>query len=103
MIAAGRGTLLFTTGGGSVSPVPQLANVNAASAALRNWVINLHNSLADTDVYVAHMAISIWIGQQGPESEADQIAQAYWDLYTGRDQAEFVYAVTPTGPANQPG
>ncbi|MEV5955771.1 SDR family NAD(P)-dependent oxidoreductase [Streptomyces sp. NPDC051987] len=41
MREAGAGSLLFTTGGGSVDPVPMLGNVNAAAAALRNWVINL--------------------------------------------------------------
>lgn len=36
MRKAGARTLLFTTGGGSMSPVPALGNVNAAAAALRN-------------------------------------------------------------------
>ncbi|WP_256122565.1 SDR family NAD(P)-dependent oxidoreductase [Streptomyces sp. LUP47B] len=46
MREAGAGTLLFTTGGGSINPVPMLGNVNAAAGALRNWVLNLHNELA---------------------------------------------------------
>ncbi|GAA4929549.1 NAD(P)-dependent dehydrogenase (short-subunit alcohol dehydrogenase family) [Nonomuraea thailandensis] len=37
MRQAGAGTLLFTTGGGSVHPIAMLGNVNAAAAALRNW------------------------------------------------------------------
>ncbi|WP_393076302.1 SDR family NAD(P)-dependent oxidoreductase [Streptomyces sp. LN704] len=45
MRKAGAGTLLFTTGAGSIDPVPQVANVNAAAAALRNWGINLHKEL----------------------------------------------------------
>ena len=45
MREAGAGTLLYTTGAGSVDPVPMVANVNAAAAALRNWVINLHREL----------------------------------------------------------
>ncbi|SHN39284.1 SDR family NAD(P)-dependent oxidoreductase [Cryptosporangium aurantiacum] len=35
MLAAGAGTLLFTTGAGSVTPIPPMGNVNAAAAALR--------------------------------------------------------------------
>ncbi|NUP21085.1 MAG: SDR family NAD(P)-dependent oxidoreductase, partial [Streptomyces sp.] len=35
MREAGAGTLLFTTGGGSLDPLPMLGNVNAAQAALR--------------------------------------------------------------------
>jgi len=41
MREAGVGTLLLPTGAGSVDPVPQVGNVNAAAAALRNWAINL--------------------------------------------------------------
>ncbi|MDX3715735.1 MULTISPECIES: hypothetical protein [Streptomyces] len=33
MREAGAGTLLFTTGGGSVNPYPMLGNINAAGAA----------------------------------------------------------------------
>ncbi|MEV0794896.1 SDR family NAD(P)-dependent oxidoreductase [Kribbella sp. NPDC050459] len=92
---AGAGTLLFTTGGGSVNPNPMLGNVNAAAAALRNWVLNLHNELAGTGVYAAHVAISTWIGDNAPEgfpsATPEQIAPLYWDLYEGRDQAEYVF------------
>jgi NADP-dependent 3-hydroxy acid dehydrogenase YdfG len=95
MRQAGAGTLLFTTGGGSVHPVPMLGNVNAAAAALRNWVLNLHNELAGSDVYAAHVAITAWIGEGGPEgiptATPEQIAPIYWDLYERRDQPEFIF------------
>jgi NAD(P)-dependent dehydrogenase (short-subunit alcohol dehydrogenase family) len=95
MREAGAGTLLFTTGGGSVNPIPMLGNVNAAAAALRNWVLNLHNELAGTGVYAAHVAISTWIGDNAPagfpSATPEQIAPLYWDLYESRDQAEHVF------------
>jgi NAD(P)-dependent dehydrogenase (short-subunit alcohol dehydrogenase family) len=95
MRAAGAGTLLFTTGGGSVNPIPMLGNVNAAAAALRNWVINLHNELAGSGVQAAHVAINVWIGEGGPEgiptATPEQIAPIYWDLHIRRDQAEVVF------------
>ncbi|MFB4285612.1 SDR family NAD(P)-dependent oxidoreductase [Nonomuraea sp. MTCD27] len=95
MRQAGAGTLLFTTGGGSVHPVPMLGNVNAAAAALRNWVINLHNELAGSGVYAAHVAITAWIGEGGPKgiptATPEQIAPLYWDLYERRDQPELVF------------
>lgn len=95
MREAGTGTLLYTTGGGSVSPVPMFGNINAAAAALRNWVINLHGELAGTGIQAAHVAISVWIGSHGPEgaptATADQIAPVYWDLHTHRDEAERVF------------
>jgi NAD(P)-dependent dehydrogenase (short-subunit alcohol dehydrogenase family) len=95
MREAGAGTLLFTTGGGSVHPIPMLGNVNAAAAALRNWVINLHNELADSGVQAAHVAINTWIGDGGPEgipsATPEQIAPVYWNLHERRDQAEVVF------------
>jgi NAD(P)-dependent dehydrogenase (short-subunit alcohol dehydrogenase family) len=95
MREAGAGTLLFTTGGGSINPVPMLGNVNAVAGALRNWVLNLHNELAGSGVYAAHVAISTWIGDDGPEgipaATPDQIAPLYWDLHERRDQPEAVF------------
>ncbi|WP_046734368.1 SDR family NAD(P)-dependent oxidoreductase [Streptomyces humi] len=95
MRAAGAGTLLFTTGGGSINPVPMFGNVNAAGGALRNWVINLHNELAGSGIYAAHVAISTWIGEGGPEgipsATPEQIAPMYWELHERRDQAEAVF------------
>ncbi|MHA3020966.1 SDR family oxidoreductase [Mycobacterium sp. BMJ-28] len=98
--AAGSGTLLFTTGAGSVDPVPQVGNVNAAAAALRNWAINLHKELAGTGVYAAHIGIDVVIGGSDnnesvlpgfPVAPADDIAAAYWDLHTTRQDAEYIF------------
>ncbi|MEV4016077.1 SDR family NAD(P)-dependent oxidoreductase [Nonomuraea angiospora] len=95
MRAAGVGTLLFTTGGGSVDPIPMLGNVNAAAAALRNWVLNLNKELAGSGVYAAHVAIKVWIGEGGPEgfptATPEQIAPLYWDLHERRDRPEVVF------------
>jgi len=91
MLETGAGTLLFTTGGGSVSPIPMMGNVNAASAALRNWVLNLNQELADKGVYAVHVAIGVWMGSADPHDEPAAVAERYWDLYTTRDQAELVY------------
>lgn len=94
MRAAGSGTLLFTTGGGSVDPNPMLGNVNAAAAALRNWAINLNKELAETGVHAAHVAICVWIGSGpagAPTATAEEIAPVYWDLHVNHDQAEHVF------------
>ncbi len=95
MREAGAGTLLFTTGGGSVDPVPMLGNVNAAQAALRNWVLNLNKELTGSGVYAAHVAINVWIGGGGPEGSPtatpEQIAPLYWDLHEHRDRSEAVF------------
>ena len=98
MRAAGAGTLLYTTGAGSIWPDPRVANVNAAAAALRNWVMNLHKELADagTGIQAAHVGIDSSIGVSvipGVEAaQPEQIAPLYWDLHTAkRDEAELVF------------
>ncbi|WP_416969561.1 SDR family NAD(P)-dependent oxidoreductase [Streptomyces sp. 4F14] len=95
MREAGAGTLLFTSGGGSIDPVPMFGNVNAAGGALRNWVINLHNELADTGIFAAHVAIATWIGENGPagfpSATPEQIAPLYWELHEKRDRPEAVF------------
>jgi len=95
MRAAGAGTLIFTTGAGSVDPVPFIANVNAAAAALRNWVINLNKELTGTGVYAAHLAINVSIDGAVPDfpaAPASDIAAAYWELHTTRTEAERVFS-----------
>ncbi|MFD5317687.1 SDR family NAD(P)-dependent oxidoreductase [Streptomyces sp. NPDC127098] len=96
MHEAGTGTLLYTTGAGSLDPVPQVGNVNAAAAALRNWAVNLHKELDGTGVQAAHIGIDVSIavsvipGQ--PVSQPEDIAPVYWELHTTkRDQAEIVF------------
>ncbi|MFC9425705.1 SDR family NAD(P)-dependent oxidoreductase [Streptomyces sp. NPDC056987] len=92
MLAAGSGTLLFTTGGGAINPYPMLADTNIAQAGQRNWAINLHNTLADEGIYAANVAINLMIGTQAPEGvphrAPDEIALDYWTLHTTRTQAE---------------
>jgi NAD(P)-dependent dehydrogenase (short-subunit alcohol dehydrogenase family) len=96
MREAGAGTLLFTTGAGSIWPDPRVANVNAAAAALRNWVKNLHGELAGTGIQAAHVGIDSSIGVSViPGLEAakpEQISPLYWELHTThRDEAERVF------------
>lgn len=91
MIAEKAGTILVTTGGGSITPVRPLANINIAAAGLRNWTLNLHNELAEHGVYVAHIAISAWIGQGHPGAAPEVIARSYVELYETRAEPELHY------------
>ncbi|MFE4537508.1 SDR family NAD(P)-dependent oxidoreductase [Streptomyces scopuliridis] len=99
MREAGSGTLLYTTGAGSIDPVPEVGNVNAAAAALRNWAVNLHKELAGTGVQAAHVGIDVSIGAAVIESAApvappEAISPVYWELHTThRDQAERVFSL----------
>ena len=95
MIERDTGTLIFTTGGSSMDPVagpPEMATVAIGSAALRAWVLRLHQVTAGSGVYAAHVPIFAWIGAGGPETQADTIAEHYWRIYTKRDGAEHPYA-----------
>jgi NAD(P)-dependent dehydrogenase (short-subunit alcohol dehydrogenase family) len=93
---SGAGTLLYTNGGGSIDPNPMLGNVNAAQAALRNWVLNLHKELSEEGIQAAHLAINVWIGAGAPPgvptAEAEEIAPMYWDLHVMREKAESVFS-----------
>jgi NAD(P)-dependent dehydrogenase (short-subunit alcohol dehydrogenase family) len=91
MIERGSGTLLFTTGASSLLVFPPMGNTGIGSAGLRNYVLALNAALADKGVYAAHVPLATWIGSGGPETQADTIADIYWELYTSRDQAERLY------------
>ncbi len=94
MLEAGAGTVLTTTGGGAINPYPMLAPVNIAQAGLRNWVLNLHQTLAERGVYAANVAINLMIADQAPEGyphrSPDSIATEYWRLHTERSRREIV-------------
>lgn len=96
MLAAGAGTLLYTTGGSSVTPAPVFVTAGMAGAALRKWAVTLNGTLAGSGVYAGHVAIGTWIaGTPGvpdgaPVQEPDEIARRYWDLHTRREPAERV-------------
>jgi NADP-dependent 3-hydroxy acid dehydrogenase YdfG len=94
MLAAGTGTLLYTTGASSVTPAPVFVSAGMAGAALRKWALTLNAAVADQGVYAGHVAIGTWIaGTPGapegtPLREPDDIARVYWDLHVGREPAE---------------
>lgn len=95
LLEAGSGTLLFTTGAGSVYPVAQYGNVTAGGAALRNWALNLGQALSGTGVHIAHIAIALMIADEAPASGYDflpagDIAPLYWDLHQTRAVHELV-------------
>lgn len=94
MLAAGSGTLLYTTGASSVTSVPVFVSAGMAGAAVRNWALTLNRALAGKGIYAGHVAIGAWItGTPGmPEGaspkDPDDIARLYWDLHTSREPAD---------------
>ncbi len=90
MLAAGAGSLMYTTGASSVTSAPVFVSAGMAGAALRKWVITLSGALAGTGVQAGHVAIGTWIagtpGAPGgaPLKDPDDIARLYWDLHASR-------------------
>jgi NADP-dependent 3-hydroxy acid dehydrogenase YdfG len=84
MIEAGRGTILFTTGGAAINPYPQRAGVGISFAAEVAYARMLHDELADKGVHVAHTAIGGSIAPGG-DHEPDDVAEVLWRRHTERD------------------
>jgi NADP-dependent 3-hydroxy acid dehydrogenase YdfG len=93
MIERGAGTLLFTMGIGSIAPVPMLASMNPAQAALRNWATNLHQTLGGRGIQAASLVVGVGITDQSPDHphrHPDAVAELLWLLHTERDRVEYV-------------
>jgi NAD(P)-dependent dehydrogenase (short-subunit alcohol dehydrogenase family) len=94
MLRAGAGTLLFTTGITSVSPMPEYGNVAIGAAALRNWSRNIGASLDGTGVTVAHIAIGVWLGDWAPDGfehlPAAEVARRFHEIHATRRTGEVV-------------
>jgi short-subunit dehydrogenase len=110
MLERGDGGLLFAGGLSAVQPIPFMGALAVSSAALRNYVVTLNAGLAGTGVYAGTLTIGgliergdihqLVLGQ--PEKfggvpartlDPDELAEAAWELYTRRDQAEAVFNV----------
>ena len=103
MREAGAGTLLYTTGAGSIRPDPRVANVNAATAAPRNWVMDLHRERRrHRRPGRAHVGIDSSIGGSVipgvKAAQPEQIAPLYWEPHTTeRDEAELIFKLDTEG------
>jgi NADP-dependent 3-hydroxy acid dehydrogenase YdfG len=84
MREAGRGTILFTTGGAAINPYPARAGVGISFAGEVAYARMLHDELADDGVHVAHTAIGGRIAP-GEDHEPSDIAEVLWRHHTERD------------------
>lgn len=88
MRAAGRGTLLFTTGSAALTPRPERASSGIVNAAQATYFRMLHDQLAGEGIHALHAVIVGPIGTEGHDP-AD-IAQAMRDAARRRDDAQIV-------------
>lgn len=105
MRARGTGTILIPGGMSGKYPMPELGKLAPASAALRMYVLTLHEALKESGVYAAtltvggliqrgdiHTAVREHLTQLGAELPADidpdQIAETAWSMHVDRELAE---------------
>jgi len=81
MREAGKGTILYTTGGAAVNPYPLRAGVGISFAAEVAYARMLHEELADKGVHVAHTAVGGQIAEGG-DHEPDEVAELLWRRHT---------------------
>jgi NADP-dependent 3-hydroxy acid dehydrogenase YdfG len=77
MRAAGKGTILFTTGGAAINPYPLRAGVGISFAGEVAYARMLHDELAGSGIHVAHTAIGGRIAP-GEDHEPDDVAEVLW-------------------------
>jgi hypothetical protein len=66
------------------------ATFNSPARSLHSYAYALHAAVADKGVQVGHVAIGVFIGQQGGGTP-DAIAPLFWELHTKRDEVEKVF------------
>ena len=89
MLAAGRGSILFTTGGAAIKPYPLRAGVGISFAGEVAYARMLNEELAPRGVHVAHTAIP---GRIGPRSdhEPSDVAEILWSHHANRGDFQTV-------------
>ena len=80
---AGRGTILFTTGGAAINPYPLRAGVGISFAGEVAYARMLHDELVDSGVHVAHTAIGGRIAP-GMDHEPGDVADVLWSHHAER-------------------
>jgi NADP-dependent 3-hydroxy acid dehydrogenase YdfG len=83
MREAGRGTILFTTGGAAVNPYPARAGVGISFAGEVAYARMLHDALGGEGIHVAHTAVAGRIAP-GADNEPDDVAEVLWTHHVDR-------------------
>jgi short-subunit dehydrogenase len=83
MREAGRGTILFTTGGAAVNPNPARAGVGISFAGEVAYARMLHDALRNEGIHVSHTAIAGRIAP-GADNEPEDVAEVLWTHHVDR-------------------
>jgi short-subunit dehydrogenase len=85
MLDAGKGTILFTTGGAAINPYPLRAGVGISFAGEVAYARMLHEELRERGIHVGHTAIAGRIAP-GEDHEPDEVADLLWQHHVDRAQ-----------------
>ncbi|MEU6374538.1 SDR family NAD(P)-dependent oxidoreductase [Streptomyces sp. NPDC046909] len=80
MREAGRGTLLFVTGGAVAHPNPERAASTVVGSAQQAYAALLARALDGTPLHVAHLVVVGAVGE-GRTHEPDTVADRLWELH----------------------
>ncbi|WP_019549047.1 SDR family NAD(P)-dependent oxidoreductase [Streptomyces sulphureus] len=103
----GDGAFLMTTGVTAIHPRPGLSGLGPVAAAARNYLHSLNGELADAGIYAGTLSVGAMIARseasetvaaeeleslaEFPVVDPDELAEQYWEMYTGRDEVERVH------------
>lgn len=91
MVERGKGTLLFTGGGGGgLSVLPAVTPLSIGKSALRSYVHCLYAELTGKGVFAGMLSVNGVI-EEGTFFSPENIADAYYDFYARQDDVEAVY------------
>lgn len=91
MLAAGRGTVLFTGSGAALRPSRTFASLSVTKAALRSLALSLAAEHEGTGVRVGTVTVAGTIGRTD-RLAPERIAEAFWSLHASPEaEPELVY------------
>ena len=90
MVERGSGSILFTGGLLALKPVASRASASISKAGLRNLAFTLADELTGQGLKIGTVTIG-GVVAAGTFFDPDLIAEAYWDLHTGKTTGEVLY------------
>ncbi|WP_163505582.1 SDR family NAD(P)-dependent oxidoreductase [Fodinicola acaciae] len=92
------GSILMALGISALRPMPFIASIGVAHAAVRAYLLNLNAELATRDIYAGALIVGgAIVGSDAASSvgadgglDPDELAEAYWQLHVKRDRFEHI-------------
>jgi NAD(P)-dependent dehydrogenase (short-subunit alcohol dehydrogenase family) len=92
MKAQGSGTILFTGGGLSMHPSPEMASLSLGKAGLRSLAKMLAKALKPEGIRVGTITVCGMVHPNDPKYNPNSVAENYWNFYTSPESdSEIVY------------